>query len=116
MSYKINGTELTLQPTTGRWLPRKPHGIDGRGTAVYPGVREYELTFVLSSPSEYNQLQTFFEGITPTGTAVVDLPLYGHTSYTFFSYTGCVLREPEASAYFRENQTKVKLLIANIRT
>uniref|UniRef100_A0A6M3LYF3 Uncharacterized protein n=1 Tax=viral metagenome TaxID=1070528 RepID=A0A6M3LYF3_9ZZZZ len=115
-TYRIGGVDLLLQPTTGRWMPRKPLGIDGNGHPIYPGVREFEMRFQLGSPADYNQLQTFFESVSNTGTVIVDLPIYGHASYTFTSYTGCVLREPDSREYFSEHQTDFVILVAGIRT
>ena len=115
-TYAVNGTDITLPPTSGRWMPRESLGIDGNGRAIYPGVREFELRWQLISPSDYNQLQTFFSSIGNTGTVVVDLPQYGAASYLFYSYTGCVLREPETGQYFTENQLSAFLLVTNIRT
>jgi hypothetical protein len=117
MTYKISGTAITTQPTTGRWIPRASLGIDGNGHAIYPGVREYELKWQLVNVSDYNQLVTFFNSIGNTGTVVVDLPQFGAATYTFYSYSGCVLREPEANQYFvGTGQQEVLLLISNIRT
>lgn len=116
MTYKINGTEILIQPTTGKWVARQAVGIDGAGHTIYPGVREFEMRWQLISPSGVNQLQTYFNGINPTGTAVVDLPQYGSPGYNFFSYSGCVLREPEQNTYFNEYHTDVLLLVSNIRT
>ena len=115
-TYKISGTDLLLQPTIGRWMPRKPLGIDGWGHAIYPGVREFEMRFKTGDTSEYSQLQTFFESVSNTGTVVVDLPIYGHASYTFTSYTGCYLREPDSREYFAEYQKDFVILITGIRT
>lgn len=115
-SYKLNGTELTMQPTSGRWLPRTELGIDGLGHSVYSGVREFEMRFNLQSPIEYNQLITFFNGHQPTGTVIVDLPGFGINSYNFISYTGCVLQEPEMGEYFNENHQEVILLVRNVKT
>ncbi len=115
-TYQINGVDLTLQPTVGRWLPRKPLGIDGNGHAIYPGVREFEMRFQLGEPTDYNQLQVAFEAVSNTGTVIVDLPKYGHTDYEFESYTGCVLREPDSRGYFSEHQTEFVILVTKIRT
>jgi len=114
MTYKIQDTELIIQPTTGRWLPRQPVGIGGDGHAIYPGVREYELRWQVESASGYNQLMSYFDAINPTGTVSVDLPRYAHSAYEFRTYSGCVLREPEAGIYFTETYTTVILLITNI--
>lgn len=114
--YYINGTELLLQPTTGKWMPRGTLGISGDGHAIYAGVREFEMRFVLETPADYNQLINFFESNQPTGTAVVTLPRFGYATYEFFDYTGCVLREPEAGTYFTEHQQDVLLIVSNIKT
>lgn len=116
MTYKVNGTEITTQPTSGRWLGRDKLGINGFGHPVYPAVREFEMTFVLHSPADANQLQTYFNQVSNTGTVVVDLPQYGAATYTFFPYTGCIIHEPEWGEYFAEYQTSCKLLISNIKT
>ena len=115
-SYAVNGSDITVQPTDGKWLPRSPLGIDGWGHAVYPPYREFEMTWGLLSPSDVNQLQNFFASIGNTGTAVVDLPKYADAIYQFYSYSGCVLQEPSIGVYFTENQTDVNLLIIKIRT
>ena len=116
MTYKINGTEIPTQPTTGHWMPRQQIGIDGNGHAIYTGVREFELKWQLVEPITADQLQTWFEGVGNTGTAVVDLPYYISGSYDFYSYTGCVLREPTFGTFFTEHYQSVAFLITNINT
>src|SRR5574341_516368 len=106
-SYRINGTEQAMQPTTGRWLPRTQLGIDGNGHAIYSGVREFEMRFNIHSPAEYNQLITFFNGHQPSGSVIVDLPQFGISSYNFFSYSGCNIREPEMGEYFDEYHQEI---------
>lgn len=115
-SFAVNGVTLLLQPTSGHWVPKTPLGIGGDGHAIYPGVREFELRFNVTNPEDINQLQTMFSAIQNTGTAVVDLPKYNVTPYQFYSYSGCVLREPEQAEYFNQHHTDVYLLITNIRT
>lgn len=115
-TYAINGTNLLLQPTSGRWLERQILGLDGAGHPVYPAVREFELGWNLMTPADANQLQGFFNSIQNTGTCVVDLPQYSAATYTFFSYTGCIVHEPNWSTYFAEHQSDCTLLITNIRT
>ena len=116
MPYKINGTDITLQPTTGKWVDREQIGIDGNGRALYSALREFELTWGLVSASEFNQLKGFFDSIGSTGSVVATLPQYGASSYTFYDYTGCILREMEAGEYFEERITDTKLLIVKIAT
>jgi len=116
MTYKINGVELVLQPTYGSWLNRDKLGIDGNGYAIYPMVREYELKWNYLSPTGTSQLQSFFNSISNTGTAVVDLPKFADPTYNFYSYSGCVIRELDIDAYFVENYSNVVLKVTNIRT
>jgi hypothetical protein len=116
MVYKINDTEILLQPTTGKWLPRTELGRDGNGHPIYSTLRDFEIVWVLETPAQQNQLQNFFNTVITTGTASVDLPEYGAATYTFRTYSGCALAEPEQSQYFYENITDVKLLILGIRT
>ena len=116
MTYKISGVEIPTQPTTGRWIPRTQVGVDGNGHVIYVGVREYELRWRLSDPTNVAQLQTWFESVGNTGTVVVDLPYYLTGTYGFYSYSGCVLREPEIGNYFTEHHQSVLLLVTNINT
>jgi hypothetical protein len=115
-SYAVNGTDFTIQPTSGQWKPKDPLGVDGNGHYVYPPYREFEMSWGLLDTAQVNQLQTFFDSIGNTGTAVVDLPKYADADYTFFSYTGCVMQEPSFGVYFTEHLTDVTLLISKIRT
>ena len=39
-TYQINDTDLVIQPTSGRWIPRDPIDNDGNGHPVYPPYRE----------------------------------------------------------------------------
>ena len=114
MTYKINGTELSIQPTSGRWLPRSRLGVDGNGHPVYAGTYEFQMEWNLLGPSEVNTLQTFFNSVLTTGSAVVDLPKFADGTYQFYSYSGCVLHEPEYGPYFAEHYTDVRLLVTNI--
>lgn len=115
-SFAINGTEFLIQPSTFRWMPRTLLGVSGDGHGVYPLVREYEMRFNLTTPAQFSQLFGWFQSVGVTGTAVVDLPQYGNANYIFYSYSGCVIREPEMNDYFVENHTEVLFSITNIRT
>ena len=115
MTYKINGVELTLQPTSGRWLPKSPVGITGDGHPIYPAVREYELRWGLASPSEVDQVRDYFSLSVLTGTLVVDLPQLSAATYTFTSYSGCTAYEPEQNVYYTEYVTDIVMMIGNIR-
>jgi len=116
MTYKIDGVEFTLQPTSGRWLPRRSLGIDGNGHFIYPSVYEFEITWGIQSQAEWDQvLEDFFDAVTVTGSAVVELPEYRSPTYQFYAYTGCVIDEPQMSAYFNEHPTAVKMIVRKIR-
>lgn len=114
MGYKINGTELTLQPTEGTWKDRESIGNDGNGRPIYSSPREFEMKFNLESPSEWQQLRTFFQSISATGTASVDLPEYGASAYQFRTYSGCIINEPTMGAYFEGYINDVSLKISRI--
>lgn len=116
MTYRINGIELALQPTTGRWLPRSLLGIDGNGHPVYPAFREFEMQWGLMDVSGSHQLQNFFDTVVTTGSAVVELPKYQDTTYNFVPYSGCTLREPNWGRFFTEHQDNTVLLVTKIRT
>ena len=116
MTYRIGGTELDPQPTTGRWVPRKIQGIDGNGRPVYEPTRKFEITWGVLNPEEYDDMQDHWLSIGATGSLVVDLPLYTSGSYAFQSYTGCYVYEPEPGVFFAEHYTNVRLLISNIVT
>lgn len=118
--YKINDTQLTTQPTSGRWIPRESLGTDGNGHAIYPSLREFELEWDLIDLASSSQLQTFFDNAFVTGTVSVDLPKHNDSGVSgtsiFWQYSGCVLREPDFDRYFESNRTAVRLLIVKIRT
>jgi hypothetical protein len=115
-SYAVNGTNITIQPTSGQWRARDLLGIDGNGHPVYSPYRQFEMTWGLANSDEADELQTFFASLGNTGTAVVDLPKYADATYQFYSYTGCIIQEPEWGVYFAEHYTDVTLLITKIKT
>jgi len=116
MSYKINGVEFPIQPTSGRWTPKQIFGITGDGHAMYSGVREFEIRWGLLDATGTNQLQNFFNAILVTGTAVVELPKYASPGWIFYAYTGCLVREPEFGSYFNQYTQDVTLIVSQIRT
>lgn len=115
-SFAINGTDLSLQPTTSRWGERESYGIDGAGHPIYSQVRTYELTWQLINPSDWSQIVGFYNLVSSTGTCVVDLPKWGINTYNFHSYSGCTLTEPTLGEDFSEHYQEAKLLILNVRT
>lgn len=114
MTYKINGTAFLLQPTTGRWMPRAPVGITGDGHPIYPGVREFECRWQLADAESVDQLRDWFETTLLTGTASVDLPSRTTGSWSFQTYNGCILYEPEQDVFFNERTTGLVMMVGNI--
>lgn len=115
-SFALNGTALTLQPSTFNWENREQLGMDGNGKPMYSAVGEFQLMWGLMSTTELNQLTTFFDSVSSTGTVVADLPQWGHTGYYFKSYSGTVMHRPTVGEYFNSYVTDVRLVLSNIRT
>jgi len=115
-SYAINGTDFLLQPTIGKWIDRPIKGFDGNGHPIYPAVREFQITWQLISMTDVTQLQTFFNTVSSTGTATVDLPKYQTSPYQFYSYTGATLGEPVIGEFFEQHEVDVSMMIYGIRT
>ena len=114
--YKINGIELNLQPTTGKWVTRSRLGMTGAGHPVYPATRSFEMTWQLVSRSDANELQAMYEQLSTTGTVVVELPKYRSATWEYEAYTGCTLGEPESSEYFNEYETDITMLVYGVVT
>lgn len=112
--YKVNGVELSIQPTTGRWLPQSMVGTTGAGIPIYPRVREFELRWNLSDPNLANTLRGYFSALGYSGSVVVDLPQYNAGSYQFYAYSGCSLYQPERGTYFAEHITELVMIVGNI--
>lgn len=115
-SYAINGTDLALQPTTGRWVTKQPLGFTGNGHPEYPGVREFEMRWQLSSMSDAQEIHNLFKQLDVTGTAAVDLPRYKYSDYEFYTYSGTTLGEPSSGEYFERHETEISLIIYGIVT
>ena len=115
MTIKINGTELSLQPSSHGWIPKALLGTGGAGHGFYAPVQEYELSWEIVGASDLNQLVGFFNSIGVTGTAVVELPQYGASTYTFYAYSGCIVNNLEVSPYFEEHTTNCRLVVSNVR-
>lgn len=116
MTYKINNTTLTTQPSDGNWEQRPPLGTDGNGHPIYPAVREYRLQWDIIDAASYGQLQNFYDVAGNTGTVSITLPQYGSTTYQDHDYSGCVLQEPYYDRYFEQHYMGVILLVSKIRT
>lgn len=114
MSYRINGTEFIIQPTTGRWMERGMLDMSGDGHPIYGAVREFELRWNLISQDQVEQAQEWYER-TISGTVSIDLPKFRGSTYEFQTYSGCSLYEPGRGVYFTEHTTEFILMVGNIR-
>lgn len=114
-SYAINNTELTLQPSIGRWEEKQIIGYDGSGRPIYPAVGDFTLEWDLISTSDMKQLIDFYDYVSNTGTSVADLPEWGDNEYKFHSYSGTFPNRPIAGEYFMGHVSNVKMTISNIR-
>jgi len=114
-SYAINGSDLALQPTSGRWMPTTILGVTGDGHPIYPAIRQFEMRWNINAQSDVNALVNYFNTTAITGTASVDLPEYNSSVYQFKTYSGCVLFEPSRSEYFTEHTREFVLYVGNIR-
>lgn len=114
-TFRLNGNDLWVDPTEAEWVGKSVLGISGKGNPIYPGVREFEMRWNLLSATGFSQLQYYYDLQNVTGTTVVDLPKYGIGGYSFYAYSGCVLHEPVAGAYFSEYVQSVVLRITLIR-
>ena len=115
-TYAVQGTDLTLQPTTGKWLDRDMVGMDGAGHPIYPAVRMFEMTWQLISASDLSQAIGFYNQVQNTGTVAVDLPQWGATPFQFNRYSGCTLGEPSVNEFFLDHTTEVRLLVYLVQT
>lgn len=117
-TFGINGTEFIIQPSEGHWVARVPLAIDGAGHPIFPAVREFELDWDIIDTATWNQLQGFYNAVANTGTCVANLPGYGFAAFSFQSYSGCTIGEPEVAGDFITQDgylQRVKLVIMNIR-
>lgn len=115
-SYAVQGTNFTLQPTSGRWLDRDNLGFDGGGHPVYPSVRTFEMSWELINASDLSQIIGFYNQVMNTGTVAVDLPKWNGDPYQFTRVSGCTLGEPSVNQFFETHTQEVRLLIYGIVT
>ena len=115
-TYAFDDTDLTLPPTTGRWVTRNNYGIDGNGHPVYPALRSFELKWQLISTEDASQIIGFYNTVGNTGTVVACLPQWNNVGFEFINYSGCTLMEPEVGEYFQGFIQEVSLLVLNVRT
>jgi len=113
MTYKINGITIE-QPTSGKWIIHPVMGLDGYGRPIYSAVAEYELTWNVLNTTGMYQLHSLYLA-SSTGSAIVDLPQFMSYAYSFQSYTGCVLYEPQPQQFFAEYYLGVAMTIGNIK-
>lgn len=115
-SFALNGSNLTLQPSTFGWENRDVLGTDGNGKPIYSALGSFQMYWGLMSTSELRQLILISDSVSATGTVVADLPEWGNADYYFKSYSGAVMQRPQVGEYFNTFVTDVRLVISNLRT
>lgn len=114
--WRVND-HVILAPTTGKWMRRKPLGVQGDARPIYPGVYSFELRWQLMSHEEWSDLVMGFRNIQWTGTNTVRIPCYPTATGSAFAwceYSGTVFGEPSMGSYFETYPTSVVLIITNI--
>lgn len=114
MPIQFNGTGLMINPTTAMWVDSDSVGISGDGHAIYPALREFRLSFNLTSQGEWYELYSYFKQVSVTGTLVASLPNFDSNIFTYREYSGAILRFPTMSQYFNEewsNEVSVSVFV-----
>lgn len=115
---KINGH--TFCPTTVRWMPRQALDVQGDNRPIYSPIRSAELRWELNTYEDWASLQSLYDAIQSTGSAVVQLPGFPTatgTSMAYVEYSGAVIGEPQVGRFFAESYPEsVVLVISNIVT
>ncbi len=114
MTYKISGTTLTLQPTTGKWLSRRVLDIDGENRSIYEPTYSFEMSWDAMPPSDFDQLRDFWVNVSSTGNLSVDLPGKDQSTYMFVTYSNVVIDEPEPGEFFQKHLLRVRMTVRNI--
>ena len=110
----FNGTGLMLPPTTAGWMEQESIGTNGAGYQIYPALREFQMTFNLTSQNEWFELRNYFNMVGTTGTLVATLPDIDNNTFAYKNYTGVILRQPTMQEYFNEEwstEVRVTLLV-----
>lgn len=115
-SYALDGTTLDAQPTTAAWIDRDTVGITGNGHGVYPALRSFQMNWDFLTAAQFEEIHDIWESNNITGTVVANLPKYKDSSYGYYAYSGCVLREPTFGDFFEQHYSDVSLLIVRIVT
>lgn len=113
-TFGFNGTTLSAQPTSHKWIMSDQIGEDGSGRGIYAAYNQYELKWDFLTPAEFNEIYNFFQAIGQTGTVVASLPKFNDTTYVFYGYSGCVLRKPDVGEWFQNYVSDVRMLIVRI--
>src|SRR5215216_1456825 len=111
----FNGTGLSLQPTDASWVEQDSLGITGNNRAVYPALREFQMTFNLSSQQNLYELWNYFQQIA-TGTLTATLPEYMSPVFQYKNYSGAIVRQPTVGNYFAEEFTSDIRVSVFVRT
>lgn len=113
-TYAFNGTDLSLQPTSGKYIERNQYGFDGNAHPIYSSFRSFELVWELIPTSDAKQLIDFYNTVSSTGTVVACLPKWGDVNFVFINISGTTLTEPTVDEYFVGYVKNMKMLVINI--
>jgi hypothetical protein len=114
-TFKFNGTLLSHQPTTHKWIDRESQGVDGNGRTIYQALRDYEMQWDYLNSTEFAEIYAFYSAIGQTGSVVASLPRYANATYSFFDYSGTILTEPRFNGFYEEHYEDVSILVLRIR-
>lgn len=111
---QFNGTGLMLNPSTAGWVDIDQLGVSGDGHAIYPALREFRMSFNLTTQGEWFELYDYFRKVSVTGTMTVALPDFSMNTFGYKNYSGAILRFPTSSQYFNEewsNEVSVSIFV-----
>jgi hypothetical protein len=112
MNFQINNTDLLTEPTNHDWVQRTRLGYDGNAHPIYPGHRNYQMSWDFVDAASFSQLVGFYNMC--SGSIQVSLPAWNSATGGFASYNAS-LEEPSYTTSFEGFYGAVKLLILNIR-
>lgn len=115
MTYKINGTDLPVQPSDCAWSQRKALGLDGYNRTIYEPTYSFTMSFDGMSQADFDQLRDFWNTLNTATTLSVTIPQRDASTYTFKTYTGCVMDEPTTGNFFNSYQTGIRVIFRGIR-
>lgn len=117
-SFAINGTDLLIQPSEIKFVPRTTLAIDGAGHPIYSAIREIEIDYDIFDQATWKQLQDFYNGCGNTGSVVINAPSYAQGQFSYIAISGATMGEPEMGGDFLTPDgylVKMKVVFMNVR-